>query len=235
MSGVMQLALYDSMCRAIVACHDVDEVASIQDKAYAMQVYAQQVKNIEAERKACEIRMRAERRFGELLAELARAPGQRTDLTSSNGETRLEAPPSPYSDALHRTGISRQTAHRYQQLAQVPEPVFAAAMADPNATPSTAGVINAARKPAPAPAPAAIDPVAVAQEINERHHRAWVGVTQQIRWMAEACGCAEPVVVARELKGGEAAVAKKNALEVIAWLTEFEQCLPAHKERPRAR
>ncbi|MCO6441895.1 MAG: hypothetical protein J5I81_12625 [Nitrococcus mobilis] len=45
----------------------------IRDKARALEMYARQARNLEAERRACEIRLRAERRSGELLRELARA------------------------------------------------------------------------------------------------------------------------------------------------------------------
>lgn len=38
-------------------------------------------------------------------------------------------PPSPYAEALQRTGISTQTASRYQALANVPRDVFEQARA----------------------------------------------------------------------------------------------------------
>src|SRR4051794_1952755 len=47
---------YDRMCRAIVDAHKVDEVKDIRDKARAIEIYAQQALNIEAERQAGEIR-----------------------------------------------------------------------------------------------------------------------------------------------------------------------------------
>ena len=61
------LALYDRMCTAIAECHRVDEVKDLRDKAMALEIYAKQAKNTDAERRACEIRLRAERRTGELL------------------------------------------------------------------------------------------------------------------------------------------------------------------------
>ena len=65
------LAIYDRMCFAIAECHRVDEVKNLRDKAQALELYARQCKNTEAERQAANVRLRAERRTGELLAELA--------------------------------------------------------------------------------------------------------------------------------------------------------------------
>lgn len=63
-----------------------------------------------AERKACEIRLRAERRTGELLRELARADTAKGGDVKSASKAATPIPPSPYAEALQSTGISRQTA-----------------------------------------------------------------------------------------------------------------------------
>lgn len=66
------IIIYDAMCTAIADCHRIDEVKDLRDKAMALELYAKQAKNFEAERKASEIRLRAERRTGELLLALKR-------------------------------------------------------------------------------------------------------------------------------------------------------------------
>ncbi len=71
------LVKYEAMCRAITECHEVDEVKEIRDKALALEVYARQVVDTEAERQACEIRMRAERRAGGPLRQKKNASGTR--------------------------------------------------------------------------------------------------------------------------------------------------------------
>jgi hypothetical protein len=95
---------------------------------------AWQAMNVEAERKATEVRLRAERRAGELMAPLRRTPpaeaaaiGGHAKAAASNGETRHDAARSEYAETLDRAGIPRQTAHRWQQLAAVPAEQFVAA------------------------------------------------------------------------------------------------------------
>lgn len=164
------LIRYDAMCSAIAECHSVDEVRDLKDKARALELYAKQCRNTDAERKACEVRLRAERRTGELLKELARAtPAERNQegaggksgkIASSNDGTNQS---SPYAEALSRTGISRQSAHRYQALAEVPKAVFEDAMRAPE-KPTTSGMlaaeavrtVQAARDPQPQIAPDAL-------------------------------------------------------------------------------
>jgi hypothetical protein len=62
-----ELVRYDAMCTAIAAAIEVDEVKDIRDRAMALACYARQAQNREAERRAMEIRVRAERRAGELF------------------------------------------------------------------------------------------------------------------------------------------------------------------------
>ena len=63
------------MCRAIADAYDFDEVKGIRNKAVAMEAYSRQAKNPEPERRACEIRLRAERKAGQLLAKMEKAKG----------------------------------------------------------------------------------------------------------------------------------------------------------------
>jgi hypothetical protein len=66
------------------------------------------------------IRRQAERKMGQLLMEIPRHPGARTDLTLSDDQTRL------YEHVLKDLGISRDRANRWQTAAMVPEVKFRA-------------------------------------------------------------------------------------------------------------
>jgi hypothetical protein len=145
------LVRYDAMCSAIAECHRIDEVKDLRDKAMALELYAKQARNTEAERKASEVRLRAERRTGELLKELSRGDPGRPEKAA------IPAPISPYREALTQAQIPERTAQRYQALANVPKETFEAALREPE-KPTTTGllaraeaarVVQAARDPAP--------------------------------------------------------------------------------------
>jgi hypothetical protein len=129
------LVRYDAMCRAISEAHKVDEVKNIRDKALAIQIYARQAQNHEAERQACEIRLRAERKCGKLLKTRAMAKGTRGQLIGP-GVTRV---PIEEADKLADLGISYDQSSRFQKLAEVPDETFEQAVREPNA--STTGII----------------------------------------------------------------------------------------------
>lgn len=110
----------------LAECADRDEVREYRDKALAMQVYYRQAKDRDNEAKASRIRVRAERRYGELLIELKDSGGRATvggdRLPTSQAATML--PPT-----LAELGITRSEASRAEALARVPEPQFEAALA----------------------------------------------------------------------------------------------------------
>lgn len=54
----------------------VDEVKDIRDKAVALEQYAQQARNVDAEKRAASNRIRAELKGGQLYREQAKAKGK---------------------------------------------------------------------------------------------------------------------------------------------------------------
>ena len=133
------LARYDAMCRAIDAAHGVDEAKDIRDKALALAVYARQAKNTEAERKASEIRLRAERRVGALLGEASKN-GQRD---SGRGGNRRSPPPEAILPTLNDYGITKTQSSQWQQLSSIPEEKFEAIIRTAE-KPTTNSVLSAA-------------------------------------------------------------------------------------------
>lgn len=125
-----QLIKYDAACRAIAECKAVDEVKGWADKAAAMQAYGRMAKDKTLEVDAAEIRIRAERRLGQMLADQKAAGGLNrgaqlkgtTDGKSSVVVTddRREKP------TLADAGISKDLSSRAQKLAAVPDAEFEA-------------------------------------------------------------------------------------------------------------
>jgi hypothetical protein len=62
-----QLVRYDAACKALTEAKAVDEVLDIRNQGEGLRAYARQAKNKTLEADAWEIRMRAERRVGELM------------------------------------------------------------------------------------------------------------------------------------------------------------------------
>src|SRR4051794_1807774 len=67
-----QLVKYDAMCAAIAAAHQVDEIKDIRDQARMTEAAAKIAGNTEAEDRCYEIRRRAEKRLGQIIAEQKR-------------------------------------------------------------------------------------------------------------------------------------------------------------------
>ena len=79
--------------------------------------------DFEAERRACEIRLRAERKAGQLLRAMEKAKGR------LKRGTQLPRSPSGTAETLRELGISKQQSAKWQQLADIPEADFEAALA----------------------------------------------------------------------------------------------------------
>lgn len=100
------------------------------------------------ERQACEIRLRAERRSGQLLKEMDKAEGGRPSENRSKETTGF--PQRTLSDL----GISKDQSSQWQKLAKIPEDEFEEAVRAER--PSTSGII-AASAPRPEPKKNAVD------------------------------------------------------------------------------
>jgi N6-adenosine-specific RNA methylase IME4 len=110
------LAQLDSAKRALAEATHIDDVKDIRDKAESIRAYYQQQRDsFESQNYAAEIKLRAERRLGDLLHETAREPGERDQMLH---DATFDKP------KLSDLGIERTQSHRWQKIAGLPEDVF---------------------------------------------------------------------------------------------------------------
>jgi phage N-6-adenine-methyltransferase len=118
-----ELTKYDAARYALQQAVEIDEVKDIRDKAQAMAAYARQAKDTAMVEWATEIKVRAERKAGQMLAEM--------DLRKGFNQGSSVLP----------SEISKTQSSRWQKLAAVSDDKFEAAVA---AAKETAGEVTTA-------------------------------------------------------------------------------------------
>jgi N6-adenosine-specific RNA methylase IME4 len=116
--GGTALIHYDAARRALADAVRIDDVKQIRDLAVAAQLYAQQAKDFEMINNATELRERAERRAGQVLAEM-RAHGQRQGSGGNQPGSTIAVLPK-----LADLGISNNQSSRWQAKAKLPDDEF---------------------------------------------------------------------------------------------------------------
>ncbi|MFH5806820.1 MT-A70 family methyltransferase [Alienimonas sp. DA493] len=106
MSAHPALIRYDEACAAIARAESVGEVKEMRDQAEAMRVYAKQASlSLDMQNKAAELKLRAERKAGELIAASDIGKGVKCNT-------------------LSHFGIGRHQSSRWQSIARVPADAF---------------------------------------------------------------------------------------------------------------
>lgn len=118
--SVMELVKYNAACKAIAEAKSIDEVKKIHNISDAMRAYARQAKNKELEIDAAEIRIRAERRLGEMIREQKETVG----LNHGGRPLKTGSKKDPVSPSLADAGIDKHLADRARKIAAVPEKQF---------------------------------------------------------------------------------------------------------------
>ena len=121
-----QLVALDEARTRLAKVASIDEAKGIRDKAEALRHYAkQQGLGLEAQNKAAEIKIRAERRAGEILAEVPRTPPEKRNAITPHAGGKSKT----YEQVLKDADIKPTTADRWQAEASIPEPIFEAFVA----------------------------------------------------------------------------------------------------------
>ena len=147
------LIRYEAARNALAEAHRVDEVKDIRDKAEAMAAYARQAKDSELIQYATEIKVRAERRCGELLKANVSTPAARGEQGAQARWGGKSDHSTSYSPTLADMGLTKDESSRYQQLADMPAEHFETAVATAKATAgevTTAFMLREARAVQPA-------------------------------------------------------------------------------------
>lgn len=106
------LVKFDKARTALAIAKSVDEVVDIRNKAEAMRKYVAQANGSKEMQNQCaEIKLRAERRAGEMLKDTIPHKGGRPKNTDT-------------MSALSEAGVTEKQSSRWQQEASVPEDVF---------------------------------------------------------------------------------------------------------------
>jgi hypothetical protein len=121
------LIKYDAACRALAAASSVDEVKDISNRAVALAAYARQAKNRDLEANAVVLRVRAERRLGEMLTIQKKTVG----LAKPGRKPAIGSRAEPISaPTLAEAGIDKKLSARAQKIAAMPMRKFEASLTD---------------------------------------------------------------------------------------------------------
>jgi hypothetical protein len=156
MSG---LTKYDDAKRALAAAYRVDEVKSVRDKAMAMRLYAQQARDRVLIDQATEIKLRAERRAGELLREAERAKPRGSNQHKDRSRAATDPP------TLADLGVSKSQSSQWQKLAAIDEDDFEVVV--DRARSGASAALDRAQQPRPKPKPKPAEEAADVARPNE--------------------------------------------------------------------
>ena len=144
------LVKYDAARQALAEAHRVDEAKDMRTKAMMWEAYAYQAKDNALLQFAREIKLRAERRAGELLREMEKT-GQRQRRGVSDRKKVIsitnDITPAP---TLKDLGITKDQSSEWQKLANLPAQEFEQCITDARARPARQPRVTVKRsKPQP--------------------------------------------------------------------------------------
>lgn len=136
-----QLVRYEQARTALAAVHSYDEVKDIMDQAERAAVYARQANDSDLIKYATEIRVRAQRRAGEMLAQTPKNKGVQLNGRDESGASVVEHTDRREIATLSDMGITKDQSSNWQALASMTEEHFEATV---EAAKDTAGEVTTA-------------------------------------------------------------------------------------------
>lgn len=126
--AITTLANIDKAKKALAAATTFSDILEIRDKAAAIKVYLKSAgESVVLQNQAVELKLRAERKIGELLRVIEKNPGSKNTVNSGDND----ALPPP--ETLEKMGIHKMQASRWQRESTVPEKQFEALIQEANA------------------------------------------------------------------------------------------------------
>ena len=116
----MQLVKYEAACQAIQEAVSTDEILKIHDMSARLKAAAKVAKNKSAEMQMAEVRIRAERRLGEMLREQPKAKASPGNQYTGPVPTGNQSNPPTLADM----GIDKKLSSRSQKIAAIPDDEF---------------------------------------------------------------------------------------------------------------
>jgi hypothetical protein len=230
------LALYETACLALSVAMRTDEVKDIRDKAEAMRAYAHQAKNRQMEIDAAEIRIRAERRLGELIVAQKETVGLNAGMAggAARDASGTFSAPLDARPTLADVGIDKKLSAHAQKVAAIPEAEFEGIVGEWRETLEaandrvTTNIIKAAKQHEPRPAaPNVIDIVEPAHSEADQLRAEIAELRDQLAELASQY----EEVVADNASMAEVLEANDKVAEALAEAKKYRELYRIEKER----
>jgi hypothetical protein len=189
----------------------VDEVKEVRDQAEVARLYARERDlGLEAQNYAAEIKIRAERKLGQIIPAVFKHGGDRkTESTSSHPR-------------LIDTGITYDESSQWQQIAKIPEPEFERHIADAKAEErplTTSRVVDLARN--------GFDPTTLPPMRLSRAENAYFAIPKLGQWLD-----VDPAEIAEAAEQDRLAANAQFFTSIDQWLQAVVRELEARRAQP---
>ena len=118
------LALYSEARTALTLLKKTDEILDVRDKMRALEFYGEQIHDTSLASAAAEVKIRAERRFGQVVRALEKA-----GKLPMGGRPKKRAAKQRDKNPSPTAGVSRRQKANSRKLADMPEDKFEGALA----------------------------------------------------------------------------------------------------------